>query len=131
MHSMQRRKRRKAYPLRPCGRCGARGQTLVIFAISATVLIALAGLAIDAARAVDLYARMERAAEAGALAGALYMPNYYDTVRPGDSESAILARLGGGRQERLRHRPRHERCRLPEPGELDRGGDLPRHGTDE
>ena len=66
-----------------------RGQTLVIFALSATVLIALAGLAIDSARAVDLYARMQRAAEAGALAGVLYVPSYYNTVRPGDTESAI------------------------------------------
>lgn len=67
----------------------SRGQSLVIFALSATVLIALAGLAVDAARAVDMYARMQRAAEAGALAGVLYMPNYYNTVRPGDTNSAI------------------------------------------
>jgi hypothetical protein len=66
-----------------------RGQTLVIFALSFTVLLGLAGLAIDATRAYDLYARMQRAAEAGALAGVLYMPAYYNTIRPGDIDSAV------------------------------------------
>lgn len=37
------------------------------------------GLAIDGVRAYDQYARMERAAEAGALAGVIYMPNNYVT----------------------------------------------------
>ena len=51
----------------------------------------MAGLTVDVARAYDLYARMQRAAEAGALAGVLYMPSYYDTPRPGDplSDSAV------------------------------------------
>jgi Flp pilus assembly protein TadG len=66
-----------------------RGQTLVIFALSLTVLLGLAGLTIDVARAYDLFARMQRAAEAGALAGVLYIPTYYNTVRPGDIDSAI------------------------------------------
>jgi Flp pilus assembly protein TadG len=66
-----------------------RGQTLVIFALSFTVLLGLAGLAVDVARAYDLYAGMQRAAEAGALAGALYMPSYYNLVRPGDVDSAV------------------------------------------
>jgi hypothetical protein len=70
-------------------RRGQSGQTLVIFALSFTVLIGLAGLAIDATRAYDLYARMQRAAEAGALAGVLYMPAYYNSVRPGDTDSAV------------------------------------------
>ena len=70
-------------------RTGQRGQTLIIFALSFTVLLGLAGLTIDVARAYDLYARMQRAAEAGALAGVLYMPSYYDTVRPGDVDSAV------------------------------------------
>jgi hypothetical protein len=67
----------------------SRGQTLVIFALSLTVLLGLAGLTIDVARAYDLSARMQRAAEAGALAGVLYMPTYFNTVRPGDVDSAI------------------------------------------
>ncbi len=70
-------------------RARSRGQSLIIFALTATVLLGLAGLAVDGARAVDLYARMQRAAEAGALAGVLYMPSYYNTVRPGDTDSAI------------------------------------------
>jgi hypothetical protein len=32
---------------------------------------------------------MQRAAEAGALAGVLYMPSYYNIVRPGDVDSAV------------------------------------------
>jgi hypothetical protein len=70
-------------------RRGQRGQTLIIFALSFTVLLGMAGLTIDVARAYDLYARMQRAAEAGALAGVLYMPSYYDTPRPNDVDSAV------------------------------------------
>ncbi|HZC06201.1 MAG TPA: pilus assembly protein TadG-related protein, partial [Ktedonobacterales bacterium] len=55
------------------------GQTLVIFALSLTALIGFMGLAIDSVRVYDLYARMQRAAEAGALAGVIYMPNNYTT----------------------------------------------------
>jgi hypothetical protein len=79
----QRRRRGKSR------RAGQRGQTLVIFALSFTVLLGLAGLAIDATRAYDLYARMQRAAEAGALAGVLYMPAYYNRIRPNDMDSAV------------------------------------------
>lgn len=57
-----------------------RGQSLVIFAISLTVLMGVVGLAIDVLRAYDLYGREHRAAEAAALAGVLYMPNFYNTV---------------------------------------------------
>src|SRR5215469_16447080 len=70
-------------------RLRGRGQSLVIFALSFTVLLSLAGLTVDTLRAFDLYGRMQRAAEAGALAGVLYMPTYYNTVRPGDTDSAI------------------------------------------
>ncbi len=66
----------------------SRGQTLIFFALSVTVLVAILGLAIDTIRIYDLYARMQRAAEAGALAAALYMPNYYSTdlpTPPGDN----------------------------------------------
>lgn len=68
-----------------------RGQTLIIFALSLTVLLGFAGLAIDVMRVFDLYAREERAAEAGALAGVLYMPTFYDTasVAPADGNSAV------------------------------------------
>ena len=65
-----------------------RGQTLVIFALSLTVLIAIVGLSIDTIRIFDLYGRMERAAEAAALAGVIYMPNSYSVnlnQPPGDN----------------------------------------------
>jgi len=67
-----------------------KGQTLIIFALTITVLLGLAGLVIDVARAYDLYAKMQRAADAGALAGVLYMPTYYNSPRtPGDGLSAV------------------------------------------
>jgi len=67
-----------------------RGQTLIIFALSFTVLLGLAGLAVDVANMYDLYARMQRAAEAGALAGVLYLPDYYSTaMSPGDGLDAV------------------------------------------
>ncbi|HEX9412650.1 MAG TPA: Tad domain-containing protein [Ktedonobacterales bacterium] len=72
------------------GRRRRTGQTLIIFALSLTVLLGLAGLAVDATRAYDLYARMQRAAEADALAGDLYMPTNYNTPRTvSDPNSAI------------------------------------------
>lgn len=66
----------------------SRGQTLIIFALTFTVLIGILGLAVDTIRVYDLYARMQRAAEAGALAGVIYMPNNYTTnlsTSPGDN----------------------------------------------
>ncbi len=73
-----------------------RGQSLIIFAISLTVLMGLCGLAVDVLRAYDLYSRAQRAAEAGALAGVLYMPNYYNTLytaSDGTTYSAITRAL--------------------------------------
>lgn len=69
-------------------RRATRGQTLLIFALTFTVLIGFLGLAIDAIRVYDTYARMQRAAEAGALAGVIYMPTNYTTnltTSPGDN----------------------------------------------
>ncbi len=56
------------------------GQAMIIFGISITVLIGFVGLSLDVIRAYDLYAREQRAAQAGALAGVLYMPNYYNSA---------------------------------------------------
>src|SRR5690242_19137963 len=72
-----------------------KGQSIIIFALTLTVLLGFAGLAIDVARIYDLYARMQRAAEAGVLAGVLYMPNNYNTglPSPGDGMSAISRAL--------------------------------------
>jgi Flp pilus assembly protein TadG len=69
-----------------------KGQTLVIFVLSFTVLLGLAGLTIDVARAYDLYGRMQRAAEAGALAGVLYMPLNY-TANYSDGNNAVKRAL--------------------------------------
>ena len=69
-------------------RQASRGQTLIIFALTFTVLIGFMGLAIDTVRIYDLYARMQRAAESGALAGVIYMPDFYTTditTSPGDN----------------------------------------------
>ena len=78
----QRRKRTRAWR--------RKGQTLIIFALTVTILLGMAGLVIDVARAYDLFARMQRAAEAGALAGVLYMPTYFNAARtPGDGLSAV------------------------------------------
>ena len=55
------------------------GQTLIIFALTFTTLLGMSGLVVDVARAYDLYGKMQRAAEAGALAAVLYMPNNFST----------------------------------------------------
>lgn len=69
-----------------------RGQTLIIFALSFTVLLGLAGLSIDVARVYGIYGRMQRAAEAGVLAAVLYMPNNYNT-NYSDGNNAIKRAL--------------------------------------
>jgi putative Flp pilus-assembly TadE/G-like protein len=63
----------------PATKWRARGQTLIIFVLLFTALVGFMGLAIDSVRVYDLYARMQRAAEAGALAGVIYMPDHYLT----------------------------------------------------
>lgn len=67
------------------------GQTLIIFALTFTTLLGMAGLAVDVARAYDLYGKMQRAAEAGALAAALYMPNNFTTTLTGGAGPAYSA----------------------------------------
>ena len=56
----------------------SRGQSIIIFALTFTVLLGFAGLAVDVARGYDLYARMQRAADSAAAAGVLYLPNNYN-----------------------------------------------------
>ncbi|HKV83771.1 MAG TPA: pilus assembly protein TadG-related protein [Ktedonobacterales bacterium] len=68
-----------------------RGQTLIIFALTFSTLLGLSGLAVDVARAYDLYGKMQRAAEAGALAAALYMPNNFSTTLQSSSGPAYSA----------------------------------------
>ncbi|HST88460.1 MAG TPA: Tad domain-containing protein, partial [Ktedonobacterales bacterium] len=87
----RRRALRRTERQRALARLRARkGQSIIIFALTITVLLGFAGLAIDVARAYDLYGRMQRAADAGATAGVLYMPDFYSTARtPGDGFTAI------------------------------------------
>ena len=89
-------RRRQAYAQRGAAknRRRGRGQSLIIFALSGTVLLAMVGLAIDVARSFDQFAQEQRAAEAGALAAVLYMPNYYNTAHPSpDNQCAITRAL--------------------------------------
>lgn len=86
-----RRAEMRQRPPRQRGR--RRGQSLVIFALSITVLLGLAGLVIDIVRAYDLYAREQRAAEAAALAGVIYMPSFYNSPITVDNNSAISRAL--------------------------------------
>jgi Flp pilus assembly protein TadG len=70
---------------------GQRGQTLVIMAFLSVFLITLLGLVVDSVRLYILTAQAERDAEASALAGALYMPNYYNTPAPApDNQDAVM-----------------------------------------
>ena len=52
-----------------------RGQIIVLFALSLTVMIGIMGLAIDVSYTWVNEMRMQRAADAGALAGAVYLPD--------------------------------------------------------
>jgi hypothetical protein len=91
-----------------------RGQTLIIFALTFSTLLGLSGLAVDVARAYDLYGKLQRAAEAGALAAALYMPNNFDTTLQSGSGPAYSAitRLRRGLQRRLWHGRATKQCGL-------------------
>jgi Flp pilus assembly protein TadG len=66
--------------LLPSHRQNQRGQTLVIFAFLAVFMLLLLGLVLDSSRLFILAAQAERVAEAAALAGALYMPSYFDSA---------------------------------------------------
>jgi len=65
---------------RPQRHRGQRGQTVVIIGFLILFMLLLLGLVIDSTRLYIVTAQAERAAEAGALAGALYMPNYFDST---------------------------------------------------
>ena len=74
--------------LLPAHRRAQRGQTLVIFAFLAVFMILLLGLVLDSVRLFILAAEAERTAEAATLAGALYMPKYFNTLSP-DGQDAM------------------------------------------
>ena len=73
---------------RPRRSRGQRGQVAVILAFLMIFLILMLGLVTDSVRLFILSTQAIRAAEAGALAGALYMPNYYNTLSP-DGNDAV------------------------------------------
>ena len=60
----------------------ARGQALVLFAMSIVVLLLLVGLSIDGLRVYIAYGQAQRAAEAAALAGVIYLPQYPTSATP-------------------------------------------------
>jgi Flp pilus assembly protein TadG len=76
--------------LLPSHRQNQRGQTLVIFAFLAIFMLLLLGLVLDSARLFILTAQAQRVAEAASLAGALYMPTYFDSTTPApDGQYAV------------------------------------------
>ncbi len=60
----------------------AKGQALVLFALSVVTLLMLVGLSIDGLRVYIAFAQAERAAEAAALAGVAYLPQYPTVATP-------------------------------------------------
>ena len=60
----------------------ARGQALVLFAMSIVVLLLLVGLSIDGLRVYIAYGQAQRASEAAALAGVVYLPQYPTSATP-------------------------------------------------
>lgn len=65
---------------RRCWSRGQRGQTVVLIAFMITFITMLLGLVIDSVRLYVLYVQAQRTAEAGALAGVIYMPTYFSTA---------------------------------------------------
>ncbi|HYO18226.1 MAG TPA: pilus assembly protein TadG-related protein, partial [Dermatophilaceae bacterium] len=61
------------------GRMRERGQVLAIFAVMSVVLLGGAALVTDVTNWWMFEQRLQRAADAAALAGAVYMPDYFDT----------------------------------------------------
>jgi hypothetical protein len=70
----------------------SRGQILVLFVLSLTMLIGIMGLAIDVSFAWLNEIRVQNAADAAALAGAVYLP---DNVSGGTSASQAVAVQNG------------------------------------
>src|ERR1035437_105593 len=68
----------------------SRGQIIVLFALSVTVLIGIMGLAIDVSYAWVNEMRLQKTADAAALAGAVYLPD--------DATGATSASLAAAKQ---------------------------------
>ena len=78
---------------------GERGQVLPIFAIMSVVLLGAAALVTDVAWMWTNQQRMQRAADAGALAGAIYLPGNqtlaFSTARAETTKNGYTNGVGG------------------------------------
>jgi Putative Flp pilus-assembly TadE/G-like len=72
------------------------GQIVVIFALMLTMLIGLVGIAIDTTYAWRESLRVQRASDAAALAGAVYMPGNFNITTPNASTTAIAEAAKNG-----------------------------------
>src|SRR5690348_10503378 len=69
------------------------GQIVVIFALMLTVLMGMVGIAVDVTHARSVAEDVQRAADAAALAGVIYLPNNDDD--DAQTQAAVLARANG------------------------------------
>ncbi|MBA3822831.1 MAG: hypothetical protein H0X24_02860, partial [Ktedonobacterales bacterium] len=77
----------------------ARGQALVLFALSISALIGLVGLSVDGLRVYIAFSDGQRAAEAAALAGVAYLPQYLTNLTPApDGNDATTRALAAAAQ---------------------------------
>src|SRR5579875_3405070 len=83
--------RSRPFPLRR-KRLPAKGQALVLFALSVVTLLMLVGLSIDGLRLYIGFAQAQRAAEAAALAGVGYLPDYPTSATPAPDGSDATSR---------------------------------------
>jgi hypothetical protein len=72
------------------------GQIVVIFALMLTVLIGMVGIAIDTTYAWRESLRVQRAADAAALAGVVYMPGNFNSTTPSASSTALAEATKNG-----------------------------------
>ncbi len=81
----------------PRGRRGTRGQVMLVFALIGVLLLAIAGLAVDAGISYFSSDQVERAAAAAALAGVAYLPgDYPDAANTALVEAARNGFTDGG-----------------------------------
>ena len=88
------------------GRRAARGQVMLLFALMSVLLLAIAGLAIDAGMSYFSSDQVERAAAAAALAGVAYLPGDFAAAENAALVEAVAQQLQPttARASSLRHR---------------------------
>ncbi len=97
------------------------GQVLVIFAGAIIALIGMVAIVVDVSWYWANSLRVQRAADAAALAGAVYLPGQHDR--------RLRLRQDRGHQERLHRRQRHDRHPAPGHGQR-RAGPAPARRDD-